>query len=92
MPADTPHTRTALTRKEGDALTEDVALPALSKGLVYWVQPRWTDAAGQALAPAVIWELKSEPVEQASRACDQAPGRQSDGDPQLASDDEGSRR
>ena len=64
MPADTPHTKTLLTRKEGELATEDVVLPALPRGQVYWVQPRWTDAVGQAhWGPASVWEMKSEPVE-----------------------------
>src|SRR5262249_16390922 len=62
-PSDSPHQRTLLTYKDGEAIGE-IELPSLPAGQVYWLQPVLLNAAGQPQwVSAVAWDNMAPPLE-----------------------------
>jgi S1-C subfamily serine protease len=64
LTGDTDHMKVKLDVKAASPVSGDVALPSRTGDNVYWVQPRWINGAGEhRWGEAVVWEMKSEPVE-----------------------------
>jgi predicted Zn finger-like uncharacterized protein len=65
-PADSAHTKFNLEYLKGEGKGEAV-FPSIYAGKVWWVQPSWTNAAGQRVwATATIYKPSSPPVERRS--------------------------